>query len=285
MPELNFGKSLCLQNLIYESKVSANMKSFEPSQPSAQHLRDQLYEVARNRIRQSEPVEVLSPGRETLLQLVEEPDGKQFVTRSFSPEAISYIEDSGMSFEDTWQTMQTILAQAGIASVRSAITIHEEDGAKSDYPIVIVSEYLADNRPVMEASTESKIELARNLPGLFNGSGGLMLSSETIRADMFKVTPDESGEEKIVMIDMDPLLVRRSSPDSLIAFYIEKFGAQFWDDWCLPEEREAVITQFIIASGLVLDNKLDDINNPVSKVFLNAHMMSQGLDYREFGTI
>jgi hypothetical protein len=258
------------------------MADFETA--PTQEFVDQLDLTIRDRIAAARPVERLGLKPNILLQVVEEPDGNKFVTRSFSRQAVDYMEREGQTFDEAWVAMQDIFGQAAIPLVRTGIAINETEQA-TGYPIVMVSEYLPDAQPLIGASTQTKVDLAKKLPGLFRKSDGRMISAEVFRADMFKVVSDESANEQAVMIDVDPHMIRplMGYTDPPVAFYVQQLSELMWDEWCTEEERTTVIPAFITAVAHFLGDKLDDIHNPATQAFMNAHLMSNGVDSRVHG--
>ncbi len=249
-----------------------------------QEFVDGLDGLIRGRIQVAQPVERLSHSPDILLQLVEEEDGRQFVTRSFTRRAVNEVEACGRNFEEVWDCMQETFRMAGISPVRTEIAINDYDSVAQN-PVVMVSEYLAHSHPIIEASTQTKVDLAARLPRLFRGYGGLKIHSPVLQRDMFRFVTTETGEEAVVLMDVDPRMVETHwlNEDGLIAYYIERFGDLLWQEWCTPEERTEVLTQFIKSAGTVVEDKLDDPNNVVFRAFFNVHTLSQGIDYREHG--
>lgn len=254
--------------------------------PRTPEFKAQLDSYITERVSAAEHLDWLShKGKDGALEVVQEADGRKFVRRSFSRTGISNVEDCGLDFPEAWETMQDIYRNAGISIVRTGLAVHQPQRT-TEHPIVMVSELLEDSKPLAEASTQTKINLATKLPGLFADSGSYTLRADAIRPDMFRVVSNDKGLEEVVMVDVDPLLDRTSyfRKEVKIAFTIGQLvGECLWDTWCKPEERTTVLTEFIKAAAPRVEQYLDAVGSPVFNAFFDAHTMSQGIDIRGKG--
>jgi hypothetical protein len=194
-----------------------------------------------------------------LLQIVEDDTGYQFVTRSFGPDLVRNIEEKGIKFPDAYRAMCRLFPGIGIDVLPSHLLTMEG----GNYPYVMVSEIITDGRPVVEASLEQKKELAKKL-GRLPTQTRYLARLEMFRPDSFLLS-GQGEEARIILTDLDPKIQPRPPIDNLrlfpwreqnvarldsyMAHYIDEIAEIFWDDWCKPDEREAVLSALANSVG------------------------------------
>ena len=252
-----------------------SMTQFE-ALPEHQALVDGMNTLALGRIAAATPIEVLSTRGDKLLQVVQEYDGRRFVTRSFTDEAVRNSEH-GLDFRQAWDAMHEVFSGDGVAVVPSILLT-----AGGEYPFIAVSEHITDSIPVIEAPTSLKIKLATHLGGLLKPQSGYTPTLEMVNAGMFTVIKDDRGEYKALMVDVDPHITRMNMDknhyltDNINAHYIKKLGELFWNKWCREDEREEVLEALVRS---IADAVLDDPDSTNTfAAFLEIHHMSQGLN-------
>lgn len=249
-----------------------------PSFEDYQAIADGMNELLYARVTEATPVEVLSTHNDKLLQVVEAEDGERFVTRSFTPDAVAYVEyNYGIDFRTAWEGMQDAFADADIDIVPSRLI--ETDGG--EYPFIVVSEYLEDAKPLSVAPTDTKVAVANSLGKLLATDGHYVPAPEMIREDMFMVV-ERDGEAKALVVDVDPLVTtarRMQMNDQNSAFFIGKLAELAWDKWCTEDERVSVTSAMVQALG---DYALDkfDFDSATTRAFMDLHLMSNGVDNR-----
>lgn len=243
-------------------------------------LADSMNQLLYDRIASGNPVEVLSTRNDKLLQVVEASDGERFVTRSYTPEAVEEIEyNYGLDFQTSWHGLNEALTAVDIEIVPSRL-IEVEGG---EYPFIIVSEYLDDAKPLADASTDVKKDVATGLSKLLVTDGDFVPAPEMVREDMFLVV-ERDDHEKALLTDVDPLVAmtyRIQKSDRNSAFYIDKLAELAWDKWCSgDDERKKMTTAMALVLG---DFALDDfdLDSSTSRAFMDLHMMSNGVDNRQ----
>lgn len=207
--------------------------------------------LIHSRVSTAAPIETLSDRGDKLLEVVQEANGQKFVTRRFSRDAISRIEMGGLSFTEAWQAMHKKFGDAGIKIVPSHLLATEEP-----YPFTVVSKYLENGQPLIEAPTQTKIELANNLGKTLRGR--YMLQPAMLNPDMFMVDNSEDGSLEAYIVDLDPLIIPRpivanvelypwraknlEALDGIDAYYIDQLSGLFYNHWCTEEEKRAVLS-------------------------------------------
>lgn len=194
------------------------------------------------------PIETFSDRGNKLLQVVQEANGQKFVARRFSRKAISDVEVGGLSFTEAWKAMHEQFGDAGVNIVPSHLLATEEP-----YPFMVVSKYLENGQPLIEAPTQTKIELAENLGRMLRGR--YMLHPQMLNPDMFMVELTQDGTGEAYLVDLDPFMM--PSPDienlerldSSHAFYIRQLTRLFQDFWCTEEEKRAVLSTLYESLG------------------------------------
>lgn len=214
------------------------------------------------------------------VELLKDVHGNLFVRRFYDQPVLSYFSDSGFDFKDAWDLMHRGFQKVGIEIVPS---FHLDATDPNVVKILVVSKYLEDAKPVVDASVETKSRLATSLGNLLYQSE-VIPKSEMLSPDMFHLTHGPDGEERVVLTDVDPYLYSAKNRTSelksaLDAKYIDGVCSLFWDYWCKQDEREKVIRHF--SEALAKSSDLDVINNKfTSGAFGRAHAMARGIDMR-----
>lgn len=248
----------------------------------SQQLANDMNAVLQQRVEAAEPVQTFTNRNGKVLELVRENDGTQFVRRSYDRSGMHGIENYDLTFPEAWKAFQAMYAEAEIDMTPTALVSFDRSNSSV---AVMVSEFLPDLRSLKEASTATKVSLAKRLPKLFTGHEGVMLSSEAIMPDMFAVTGSDD-DERVLLLDIDPY-VKTPHPAQLDVYtghYIKRFSELMWDEWCDEDERKPVIIAFIRAAFEVLgEGAISDLDSDTGSAFANAHFMTQGMDPRAFG--
>ncbi len=212
-----------------------------------------LDSVISQRIESATLVAVLSQKDDRRLRLIQEANGSRFVIREYTADGVKYIERSGRPFAETWKDTQQMYQAAGINTVRSALL---ESHDSIDTPISIVSEFIGDLRPVIEAPAELKRDLAEKMGNLLSSSSEFLPHPEILFADLFHFVPGEEDNGTIVLTDLDPIVTDKervwsddSRRDNYYALYIREAANLIWNSWCKEEERSDVIGHFYNAIG------------------------------------
>lgn len=245
-----------------------------------QVLADSACQLLYDRVTAAEPIETLSAHDNKLLQVVETADGERLVTRSYTPEAVEEIEyNYGLDIKSAWEKMHETFTQAGIAIVPSKL-IEVKGG---EYPFIVVSEYLEDAKPLVDASTTIKRDTAVGLSKLLIADGDFVPAPEMIRGDMFAVV-ERGGREEALLLDVDPLITpayRMQKIDQNSRFYINRLAELAWDWWCTDEEeRKEVISAMVMTLADFVTGRFD-VESGTSRAFMDLHLMSNGVDMRQ----
>jgi len=243
-------------------------------------LHDNLSEVIKLIILTAKPIQNFKEDAARKIELVEDVNGFRFVRRTYGRPSLKYISYSGYDFEHAWDLMHKNFQEVGIHIVPS---FYIETAGSDLGEVTVVSEYLPDARPVIDASTDIKCELAASLGNLVYQSE-VLPSFEMLMPDMFHLTHKLDGAEVLMLTDIDPYLrpAEQKNPDvkaGMDAAYIQRICYLFWDSWCKEVEREEVIRQFVeaLAKSSNFAVMQDEIT---SKAFAYAHAMTQGVDMR-----
>lgn len=248
------------------------------SHPSPQLLVDDMSAVLHARILDATPIELLSDLDNKLVQVVQEPDGQTFVRRSYTQGSIANIKKLGLRFGDAWEAMHDVFADIGVDVVHSTLIETGQEGM----PFVIASEYLADARPLIDASTESKVELAGNIGKLLTAGGFVTPHLQIFHEGTFMALEDETGKDNVVLVDVDPhldSLTRLQGDDPNSAFFIRQVAELLWKE-CAEDQRTAVLNAFKGAvAGFAIDRGLDD----TYMAFNQLQAMSNGVSPKDIG--
>lgn len=246
-----------------------------------QGIADGVNELIHLRIDESKPVRHLSPpSGENVLQLMEGPNGYQYVTRAFTTNAVEDMAyRAHMPFPEAWEEMHDIFGSAGISIVPSYLL--ETTG---DHSFTIVSAFLAESQDLIDAPTEAKVQLAKGLVNLLKPSRYIP-SLEMFNQGAFVVSPDGIGVPTAFLVDIDPRIIPRFTIGAVDELYIRKFGELFWDHWCREDERQEVISVLVTTISKVKDSFGEDLDpfSPAARAFMDVHLMSNGIDPRVRG--
>lgn len=250
-----------------------------------QRLASNIGAVMHHRALESRVVRLLSDSHEKIVELVEDTDGNRVVRRTYQAGAWG-ISRSKASFKTSWNNMLRDFGKAGINIVPSFIYSTNNDA------IVIASQYLHDARPIIDASTESKVEFAKSLGVLMIQTRDFFPDIQMFMADMAHVTKGQDEKDKIILTDIDPYEAPfspstiRNIPrlrDAQYSTYIKTVSRRFYDDWCHGEEKEEVIGAFLngVVSVFEIDPTLASIMK-TAEAFQQAQMLKSGIDLRKF---
>lgn len=231
------------------------------------------------RIDEATPVEVLSARGNKLLQVMQEADGTTFVTRSFTAAAVNHVEQRRISFAEAWDAMHSVYGDAGIDVVPSYLL-----ASNGKYPFVAVSEHLVSGQHLIDAPTETKVDLAESFASLIQPNrDGHFIAPEMINEDMFQVVSNEEGEFRVVLVDTDPHILPNMynwRDENLVEHYLKALTDLFWDKWCHPEEREEVFSKLFQVMSKTVGEDFDLMSKP-GLALQQIHMMSNGVDIRD----
>jgi hypothetical protein len=246
---------------------------------------DTMMSILSERLAVATPVEGLSSHNDRKLEVFEEADGCRFVKRSFTGEAVNYVERNGVTFREAWEGMEDIFGEVGIDVVPSFLLEQEGD----EHPFVAVSEYLPEMIDVKDLPLEEKEKLVHGLGQLLRAEAAYWPSLEAVREDTFKGVVREDGTHQVLMVDTDPFTILAPSlgRDEYLGTYIKKFAELIWDEWCDEQDRSQVASALVqsLAQSLGEDELFDDIMSDAGKAFMNLHLMSNGVDSRESGLL
>jgi hypothetical protein len=191
------------------------------------------------------------------------------------------VERSGLKFTQAWSAMCDIFNTAGIDITPSVVL--QPTSNESKFPIIISSEYVL-GVDVLHSSEKTKIHLAKFLGTMLRGQGEYLPHSETLAPDMFKIVTDETGEEKPMLVDIDPYLLPREiatlteeSRDILFSTYIRRSTQLLQNSWCKPNEKEVVMREFIHSVAPILEESRQ-VGSRTWNAITAAHAVAQGLD-------
>lgn len=240
--------------------------------------------VLNERLAAAVPVEELSAHEDRVLEVFEEADGSRFVKRSFTEEAVRYVERNGVTFEEAWEAMHDLYTDVDIDVVPAFM--FEQDG---DHPFVAVTEHLPDLIDMKDMPLEEKKKLVDGLGQLLRPEASYWPSLEAIRGDTFKGVAGEDGTPRALMVDADPFTIPAPhlGRGEYVGTYINKFAELIWDEWCEAEDRARVASVLVqsLARGVLEEHELADIMSTTGKAFMNLHLMSNGVDPRESGLL
>jgi hypothetical protein len=235
---------------------------------AAVRLRDERLALAT-------PVELLTRTGGKLLEIVEEPDGRQFVRRSFGDDAVSDMEImSELEFPAAWREMHQLFTGNNVRPVSSSLI--KKDGY---YPFVAVSELVQDGVTLDQAPTEAKKDVVCVLGAAMQGPRGYIPSLTMLRADMIQVAPKGDEGYEALLLDVDPRIEPKRTfvSDYQTANSIRWITDLIWDHWGNEDDRSEVAYAFADA----IKNIIFQEGNQTIEEFGILHLMAQGFDTRE----
>lgn len=150
-------------------------------------------------------------------------------------------------------------------------------------PVVITSEYLAEGKPLIDASVDAKKVLARKLGGFLSATTILSPGMQIFNQGAFMAIDDGGGNDKAVLVDVDPYITAgfRLRSDEGAAFFMRQLADMFWNHWCKDEEREPVLRQLVqaVADFAIEVPDLDD----TFMAFNQLQLMGNGLSPKQVG--
>lgn len=208
-------------------------------------------------------------------------DGIPFVRRSYEGSTVNVIEQVGLSFEDALGETQRIFHDVGIELVASAV-LRPADA--QDYPVVAVTEYV-QGKSLRASTTETKTALATSLGAVLSHLGRYLPRSQFLaKDDGFLVRPNVAGEDRAVLVDIDPYLMRSALlsyegiKDGTYAEYIGRAADLLWRRWCQPGEREEVLFAFRRALLPLTDELFGLPGGNAAMSLLRVVSMAAGID-------
>lgn len=227
------------------------------------------------------------------LNVMELPDGGQFVARDYSQCGVDAVErKTGVEFAESWGIMHEMYGRAEIDIVPSFVLDHGE-GSK-DKRLTVVSAYLPTATPLNEAATQPKRDLAFKLGKLTYDSRRYAPAQEALMPDMFHAT-DTTEAADVLLTDVDPFVVNhmmfsRSGPaeqfgDKARSDYIMRVADLIWDKWCEgnEDERESVTRSFVrgVGEGLPEDIGLNATFLAFNELVMRGNGLRGGVETRQ----
>lgn len=247
-----------------------------------------LSTMMRQRIAGAKVADQFSDRDDKKVELMVDGMDQSFVRRTYSPRAVQDIEGSmrdNFRFEQAWNAMHSDFERSGLKIVPSFI-LNPERGKNE--PLVVISDYVKNSKPIKHASVEAKVELATSLGNILNKSQVVLPELQMLQADMFQATEGPDGEEYIVLTDVDPLVILRwnlsgdkKRKESYHASYMNRVAGLFFDSWCLPGEHEKVFGALMESIKDTTINS-DSPSGAMFDAFLTLNMMKNGIDPRSF---
>ncbi len=251
------------------------MTDFEAVGGEHQAFADDLGAFIHARITSATPIETLSERGDKLLQVMQEPDGQTFVTRSFTESAVREVEKTRMDFVEAWDAMHSVFRDAGIDIVPSYLL-----AGQGKYPFIVVSEHVTNVQPIDTAPTEVKKDLVERFGQLIQPNrDGFFISPQMINKDMFQLVLNKEGVPRVTLIDTDPHILPNmydSREDGIQATYIDLLAKLFWEEWCKPDERVAVLSRLTTVMGDIVGEDLD-IFSKTGIALHKIQMMANGI--------
>jgi hypothetical protein len=229
--------------------------------------------VLKDRLAASSIVDTLSTRGGKSVNLLKEPDGREFVERryekSWRPSAVFV---SG-TFPEMLQDFIELADQANITVVPHSL--QEGEG-------YIVYADKINGIDVSEASIETKIALTEKLVRISfpDRRTRYRVNISVLCPDMFIVQREQDGREVPVLTDIDPELSRNMTVDGNDAFYINCLAGLFYDHWCkddTDDEKREVMTALCKSLMTVIG---EDSGMSSVMALSNVNHMKNGIDPR-----
>jgi hypothetical protein len=242
--------------------------------------------VLAERIGAATMVETLSTRYDKVLGVMEEPDGRQFVSRSYSLGAEREFETSlhspDLPFAEGFAAMQAMYQGARLNVVTSSVL-----PSRKGEPVTVISEYLPDAVSVREATLEAKQEAVKGLAQLLDPSTSYLPGSEAMVSDLFMFTVDEDGKQHPVVVDVDPRLQLKKPygfgsgasserlQDMIRGTYMTQVGSLIETFWAKDDkETEALARSFLAGMTAIHDESLYD-GHATLEAMMQIHAMTQ----------
>lgn len=236
------------------------------------------------RILAAKPIKVLSDDTGKRVEVIEEPDGSQFVWRLYSEKEEGFCtQSSKLPFLHAFQEMQNIFTESGISVVPNTIRKPLANG--SDYSVMVICEYL-NGDCAESATTEAKMKVASGFGTMLASRRKFLPSLQVLSSDMLRVKRLMDNTDELVLVDLDPYLedMKKYSflkmDDHLTEQYIKRIISLLWDRWSRANERIEVMSAFTkTLAPFIYELDVDKYLKSV-EAFMTAHIMTQGVDLR-----
>lgn len=248
-----------------------------PQNVGRQAFLGDLTSAIERRVISAEKIRLLSNRDGKWIEVVQDVTGEQFVRRTYSPAEWGGVLSNGLTFHEAWDAMHRDFARSGLEIIPSFIATLP---SQQKEPIVVVSQFVPAAREIMTASVDGKKQLATSLGNMLHMSEEVLPHQQMLMRDMFQVGLSSKGKPSIMLVDVDPYVQPKPSPemlDSKGAAYINQVSSLFYDFWCRESEREQVLGSFAI-SLMPLVNQ--DTGMETMMALSNVNMLKQGLDLR-----
>lgn len=233
--------------------------------------------MLRDRLASATVIEVLSARNSKLLTREVEANGSEFVRRHYTSEGQSNVTMTNhhtYDLESAWNTMQDILKEAELPMVRSVLLEADYDSA------LIISDFVANAQPVIDAPVEIKKIFAERLAKCFISTQSGRLASPVLNEDGFVLT-DSNGVKEIILVDIDPYLQHPVLSLGIPDYCIRRLCELFWDKWCTEDERQEVMQTLLhVINDSLTDEHFDEPDLVVA--ISDASLMANGIDPREW---
>lgn len=248
-----------------------------PQNVGRQAFLTDLTTAVERRVASAERIRLLSERDGKTIEVVEDATGDQFVRRTYSATEWGGILPTGLTFQTAWEAMHRDFARSGIEIVPSFIVAQSRSIRD---PIVVVSQFVQGAKGIKNASVEGKRKLAKSLGTLLSVSKEVLPLQQMLEPDKFQVGISTEGKPSIMLVDVDPYVQPKPSPemlDSTEAAYINRVASLFYDSWCRKREAEQVLGSFVASLLPLVDQ---NTGMETMKAIANANMLKQGLDLR-----
>lgn len=227
------------------------------------------------------------------LAVMQEPDGREFVQRTYNPGAELGFEHELYSpklpFAESLVVMQCMYEEVGIRVVPSSLLPHREGE-----PVTVVSDYLPNAVQYKQASLEAKQEAVQGLASLLDPKSKYLPGAQAIMSDLFVYDIGEDGQQHPLVVDVDPHIICKpdvsdyfsaSSTDVIISFYINQINVLIESEWANDSsEKAALYLAFLqklvsISDGSIFNG--DRASEAIFAMHSNQQMAQLGLDSRQ----
>lgn len=238
--------------------------------------------VLARRLDEATTIEVLSTRYDKVLSVMQEPDGRKFVSREYEIGAEREFEQElgspGLPFAEGLAAMQDMYKRVGIAVVNSSVL-----PASVSKKTRVLSEYLPDAVEVRRASIDARKTAVSGLAKLLNPANPYLPSLAVITTDLFMFTTDAAGNQKPVIVDVDPRLqVKRSRfdsfgrmADSTRGAFMDHVGLHAEHFWSTNDtETSELARAFLEGLASIKDESVFN-GTATLESLMNMHMLTQ----------
>ena len=240
-----------------------------------------LRHLAAARLGAATLVEIFSDKGGMELSLMQEPDGQQFVARTFDERAEAKFKRGfnrpfWLDLELGVRAMTAMYAEVGLEVVKSSVLPAEEGK-----PRTVISEYIPDLLYYDQASLEAKKQAVTGMARLLDPKNPYLPSGDALVGDLFMYKTDEDGAQRPIIVDNEPYLMLKNpdgnavSIDDIRGSYINLIASYIDGRWSNGDDEKAALARAFFGGLSTIDDMSVHNGHATIDATMKMHALTQ----------